>query len=367
MTEPAVRDALRIIAATGVSTRPSPVAIFARSEAQLLDAISRERITGLALAAVNVGSISLSPSGHEQLLERHEHQLALDLRLEQLVEEFASVADTCGIQYRLLKGPLLAHTVYADPALRSFGDVDLLVPGVELDHTIHALRQLGFERRFLEPRRGFDSRFSKGACLERGDGSELDLHRTLAPGAYGVRLAHVDFFSRSPRIIELGGRAITGMDPELAFVHACFHAALGDHPPRLVPMRDVVECHRAGIDDETVIELAKSARCERVFQHAIQLVDTELGVHLEGAIGDWARRYRATRFDRWALRGYTSVSRSYSRQIAASFCALSSLRDRVSYAGAIAFPTRAYVRAREGGYTRRVTRGVRLIHNRGSK
>jgi Uncharacterised nucleotidyltransferase len=364
MTEPAVRNALRAIAATSLSSRLTAVDPFPRGEADLLDAISRERLTGFALTAVQSGSITLSPSACEQLLERHEHQLALDLRLEQLVVEVAGVVDDCGLPYRLLKGPLLAHTVYDAAALRSFGDVDLLVRGGDLDAAIDVLRPLGFERRFLEPRRGFDGRFSKGACLERGDGRELDLHRTLAPGAFGVRLGHIDFFARTPQIIDLGGRAIAGVDPELAFVHACFHAALGDHPPRLVPIRDIVECLRAGIEDATVIDLATSARCEQVFQRAIDLVDIELGVRLEGEIPEWARSYRPTRFDRWALRGYTSASRSYSHQVAASFCALPSLRDRASYAGAIAFPNRAYVRAREGGYARRITRGMRLLHDR---
>ena len=123
------------------------------------------------------------------------------------------------------------------------------------DRAIAALRALDFERRFIEPRHGFDARFSKGACLERADDLELDLHRTLAPGAFGLRLGGAELFatraavsSRSPR------KAIAGIDRELAFVHACFHAALGDFPPRLVPLRDVVELHEAGFDGSVVMD-----------------------------------------------------------------------------------------------------------------
>ena len=102
---------------------------------------------------------------------------------------------------------------------------------------------------------------------------------------------------------------ISGIDRELAFVHACFHAALGDFPPRLVPLRDVVELHGAGFEVSAVMEVIRSARCESVLQRAVHLVDVELGIRLEGELpGSDARAYRPTRFDRWALRGYAERS-----------------------------------------------------------
>ena len=86
--------------------------------------------------------------------------------------------------------------MYADPALRSFGDVDILVGGADFDAAVGALAALGFRRRFVEPRPGFDARFSKGACLERADGLEIDLHRTLAPGPFGMLLGLTDLVGR---------------------------------------------------------------------------------------------------------------------------------------------------------------------------
>jgi hypothetical protein len=333
-------------------------------EPELLAGISRERITGLAIAAVHAGDLDLSTQSYDELLDRHEHQLALDVRLEHLLIVAAGALERHNVEFRALKGPVLAHTVYPAPELRSFGDIDLLVPGGQFDAAIAALRPFGFERRFVEPRHGFDSRFAKGSCLERGDGMEVDLHRTLAPGAFGARLAAINFFARPARDIEIGGVRLPGVDPDLAFLHACVHATLGDFPPRLVPIRDVVQCLDGGVDAAAITRLAATSRSEYVVQRAIELAETELGVTRANAVTAFARAYRPTRFDRWALDGYARVDRSYSRQLAAAFCALPSLRDRATYVVALAFPKRSYVRAREGGYARRVGHGLRLLLDR---
>jgi putative nucleotidyltransferase-like protein len=365
MTKPLNCQLLRVVAATGLLSRhqrivdkiPPEVAI------EFVHGVSRQRMTGLALAAITDRRFHLGDDALGELLRRHEAQLALDLQLERLLTNAAMVLRDRDIPYRALKGPLLAHTVYRDPALRSFGDIDLLVPSLMFDPATDVLGSLGFVRRFLEPRSGFDARFTKGACLRRSDGFEIDLHRTLAPGAFGVRVARHDFFAAPCQDLVLGAASVAGLNHDLAFVHACFHAALGDHPPRFVPIRDVAECFQLGINEDAVIAFAERMHCGAVLQRAIALVDDVLGVALAGELPTWARRYRLSAFDRWALRSYTTENRSYANQIAASFCALPSLRDRASFAASLAFPTKSYVRAREGTYVNRLGRGVRLLRD----
>jgi hypothetical protein len=364
MSDIAIARAVSAVAATSLPSRLAAVTKVQRtSEDAFLVALSKQRLAGFACAAVAAGSLEISEAAFEDLCARHVDQLMLDLRLEELLTEVAVLFERSGIPYRVLKGPVLAHTVYTDPALRSFGDIDVLVPPQRFDDATDELRTLGFERRFVEPRVGFDARFTKGACLERADGLEVDLHRTLAPGPFGVRIGRHDLFSTTAQHLDFGGIAVAGIDATTAFVHACFHAALGDMPPRLVPLRDIVECYRAGVDEATVIEIATSAHCQVVFQRAIALVNLILHVHIDGVIPSWARSHQPTAFDRWALRGYTAPNRSYSRQLAASFCALPTVHDRASYAMALAFPNRAYVRAREGSYAARLTRGARVIRD----
>jgi hypothetical protein len=356
-----VRTALRSVAAWSAQPGLSSIPAELPAEEALLAGIGQERLAGLALAAADAGALCLSASAGDELRARHEHQLALDLQLERVLVETASTLDRAGISYRALKGPLLAHVAYPDPALRSFGDVDVLVPGSSFDAAVRALAPLGFRRHFTEPRPGFDARFAKGACLARRDGMEVDLHRTLAPGAFGILLERVDLFRRPARTFRLGSHAIAGVDAETAFVHACFHAALGNHPPRLVPLRDIVQLHTTLLDAGAVVEMFTTARCESVCRRALDLVDAELGVHLEGPIPMWAARQSASRFDRWALQSYATEDRSYAGQVVASIWAIPSLRDRVAYTAALAFPSRQYARAHDRGYARRLVRGLRVM------
>ncbi len=359
MTDPSVRDVLRTIAAVSLdSDRDRRARIGVEQEPALLAEISRERLGGLAVAAVAADRLVITQAGFDDLCARHEEQLALDLRLEQVLIDAAGRLDAAGIEYRALKGPLVGQMAYEDPALRSFGDIDVLVRGPAFDAAVAELRALGFERAFLEPRAGFDARFSKGSCLERDDGIELDLHRTLAPGAFGIMLERADLFAPAPFVFRLGCHEITGLDREMAFVHACFHAALGNHPPRLVPLHDVAQLFFAGVDEALVMDLAASTRCASVFKRAFGLLADELGVHLEGPMAGWTHAHRPSRFDRWALQSYANADRSYAGQVATSLWVLPSMRDRAAYSAALVFPTRDYVRAHERAYTRRLSRGV---------
>jgi hypothetical protein len=361
MTEDALRRALCAIAAHAIDAdRVRTIEVAGGDRTALLSAIGRERLTGLAVDAATHGCLEISRSELDELLSRHEEQLALDLRLERLLCEAVEVLDGAGIPYRALKGPVLAHTTYRDPALRSFGDIDLLVRGEHFDESIAVLGRLGFRRRFVEPRRGFDARFSKGSCLERPDGLEIDLHRTLAPGAFGMMLGRADLFAPLPQIFRLGSRDITGLARPLAFVHACFHATLGDHPPRLVPLRDVAVLLEAGFDANAAIDIVAGVHCETVVRRALERVEQVLGWRATGPLAQWARTQVSSRFDRWAMRSYERQERSYAAQAAVSLWAIPSLRDRVAYATALAVPSPEYVRARQRGYRTRAKQSFRL-------
>jgi hypothetical protein len=362
MTETGARAALRAVAARSLGSRAGAPHDEVDA-ASLLDELSRQRLTGLAVEAVTSGELALGNRRVDDLYERHDEQLALDLRLERMLCDATDVLHDASIEYRALKGPVLAHTVYRDPALRSFGDVDMLVRDRDFDAAIDALRVLGFRRRFVEPRPGFDARFAKGACLERADGLELDLHRTLAPGAFGLRLARLDLFAPAPRWFAIGAAKIAGLDDDLAFVHACFHAALGDDPPRLVPLRDVAELVRSGVDVSAALDRLAGVGCAVVLQRALALVDQELQIDLTAGTERWSEMHPATRIDRWILKSYGAERRSYATQAAVSFWTMPSLRDRAAFAHALAFPSRSYVLARGRGYTRRLVESVRLARD----
>ncbi len=106
MADPRVRRALRRIAAGSSHVDDGRSGVWdAAGGAELLAAVSCERLTGLAVAAAQSGALGLSPALLDDLLGRHEDQLALDLRLERLLVETVAAFDESGIVYRALEGP----------------------------------------------------------------------------------------------------------------------------------------------------------------------------------------------------------------------------------------------------------------------
>ena len=71
----------------------------------------------------------------ELLVPLMQQQLHLEAQLRTVVE----VLESHGLDHRLLKGPALANTVYADPLQRYFHDIDLLVRAEQLADVVRVL------------------------------------------------------------------------------------------------------------------------------------------------------------------------------------------------------------------------------------
>ena len=102
---------------------------------------------------------------------QHSDAMAQALRLEQAALAASEVLESAGVRHVLLKGAALATAVYADPSLRPFGDVDLLLEPARFVDGIAALRAAGAVRWLPEVRRGFDGRFAKDVPVLFGGGA----------------------------------------------------------------------------------------------------------------------------------------------------------------------------------------------------
>ena len=336
---------------------PVPSADWARR----LDAIAMHRIAGHAVQAAAAGDLALTGSQTNELYLRHEEQLALDLHVEAMLLRCEEALANASIPTRLLKGPSIAHRFFPNPALRSFGDGDVLVRGTDMTRAIDTLTSAGFARRFGAPRRFFDSRYVKAVTLVAPDGLELDLHRAIAPGPFGVLIDPDSIFSAPHDEVTLGSRSVACLSTELALLHACVHATLGDVSPRLVALRDVVQILHSGVDEGLTIDYFSRYQCGIVAQRAVQLVSRVLGVDLVGSFAEWARAFEPTHVDEARLRAYSRSDKRYVAQAASTFWTLPSLRQRIEFAAALAFPKREYVRDRDRTYARRLTRSTTSV------
>ena len=333
--------------------------------AELLAHSRGQRLTGFLALAVRDGALCTRPDQAAQADTAHREAMGTVLVLERLLLDTADLLAGEGIAVRVLKGSSLAHLDYPAPELRSFGDVDLLVRSEQFDDAVTALARAGHRRRFPQPRPGFDRRFSKGTSFVTDAGTEIDLHRTFVMGPFGLTMKLDDLWARASTF-RVGGVQLCALGREERFLHSCFHASLGDNPPRLLALRDVAQVLLDGrLDLYLVRALAASWQADAVLARAVQLAWHAFG--LDSAVSPlaaWAMAYRPDHHERRALAAYTDPHGGYAARSAAALRAVPGVRDKAAYLRALAFPARDYVDPRHSGRVDRWRHGVTAILRR---
>jgi Uncharacterised nucleotidyltransferase len=327
-----------------------------------------QRVTGLAVGSVESGWLRLDDDQREELLVHHRAAMTWSIYVEQKLVRLADLFDEAGIRFAVLKGASVAHTVYAEPCLRSFGDVDLLVPTSDYERACALLDSNGHVRQRPEPRPHFEVRFGKASVhKDPTDDIEVDLHRTLVLGPFGL---WIDPQALLDRVIpfSLGGRQLPRLDDTGMFVNVAAHAALGWEVSRLTPLRDMAELAYFGEIDERVLdEWAQSWQVGAVLRHAANELERKLHVEISSRlqrIEHWTISPRERRL----LRAYSSGRRASGTAVA-TLVAIPSLRAKIAYLWALTVPNRGFIRARAtggsgGSYLRRWHFGWRTAGDR---
>jgi hypothetical protein len=324
-------------------------------------AVTLAGLTGLLSAAVQDGAVNLDDDRQAGVAEDNLRAQMAALRLEQRLLEVSDHLERHSIEHRVLKGSATAHLDYPSPDLRPFLDIDLLIHSRDFDRAVAAIESLGGARRFAEPRAGFAARFAKAVCVVSNDGIEVDLHRSLAEGPFGLAIAPEELFGTSEAFV-LADRKLHALGADERLIHACCHAVLGRPEPELRPQRDVAQLTLSdSVDRDRVERLSRRWRCRAVVAQAIRLSWSTLALPADDPWHEWAVGYSPDRFERRALMYYGGTpSQSYARQAIGGMLAVRGLGDKARYAFALAFPKRSYVGSRDRGYGRRLMRAVRL-------
>ncbi|HLV78961.1 MAG TPA: nucleotidyltransferase family protein [Chthonomonadaceae bacterium] len=186
------------------------------------------------------------------------------------------------IRALVLKGVGLALTIYADPALRSFADIDLLVRPEDLEAADHVARTCGFRREdggtspvfyhsehvatceedilteLLAPE--YDPRVSAETIARLGHRVPLEIHFGLfcLPSGALRRVDMEPFWERAQVVILPDGTRMRVPSPEAMLVHLAAHAA-GDLFRKLVFAVDIallLRRYAAALDWARVTALA---------------------------------------------------------------------------------------------------------------
>jgi Uncharacterised nucleotidyltransferase len=236
---------------------------------------------------------ALLPETRQLLMDRQRAQNFLTLRLTaelfRLLERFASE----NIAAMVVKGPVLAMQAYGDPAIRSYGDLDLLVRQRDIRRATELMITVGYQA--AVPLSAIDAGKIPGQYLFSKPDSKLlvELHNDLTLRYSPRRLPMEEFFARQVRV-RLDGHEAPALCVEDELVLICIHGA--KHLwERLIWVADVAALvsRQSGMDWERAAGSAQAAGAERMLHTGLCLAADLLNVQLPENVSARMREDRA--------------------------------------------------------------------------
>jgi hypothetical protein len=165
-----------------------------------------------------------------------------------------------GVRVAALKGLHLAAAVYEHPALRKLSDLDLLVPGDQLEAARAALLVDGYQ-----PYGADDPTLHHVAPLVKKGAAPIELHRDICPDPNPFRIAVEPLWERMVPITVAGQPAL-GLCAEDLLLHLCVHMVFNHRC--LVPLRNVFDVaavleHGGGVRWDRLETEARATGTER--------------------------------------------------------------------------------------------------------
>jgi hypothetical protein len=198
------------------------------------------------------------PATRQVLVERQRAQIFITLRMNaelfRLLDRFASAE----IGALVVKGPVLAVQAYGDSAMRSYGDLDLLVRQRDIRRATELMIADGY--RAAVPLRAIDAGKIPGQYLFSNPDSKLlvELHNDFTLRYFPRRLPIEEFFARQIRV-RLDAHEVPAPSVEDELVLICIHGAK-HFWERLMWIADVAALvlRQSTIDWERVAELTNA-------------------------------------------------------------------------------------------------------------
>jgi hypothetical protein len=185
------------------------------------------------------GSRDVQPAVSDALEATYHRALFTHQKVLATLRQVAPVLDSLGVPWLVMKGPILAETIYPRPDLRGYTDLDLLVPGARLGRVIQALEESGGS--VVDHNWALLTRQSAGEVhLVMNTDTIVDLHWDVVNDAAQRRafaLHSEQLFERTRRVALPGCMAPT-LDAADTLIHLGLHACLSG-ADRLVWLKDL--------------------------------------------------------------------------------------------------------------------------------
>jgi Uncharacterised nucleotidyltransferase len=229
--------------------------------------------------------VDIVPRGIKQTLaERQRGQIFSSLKMTaelfRILEQFTSE----GIGTVFIKGPVLAVQAYGDPAMRSYGDLDLLVRQQDIRRATELMIAAGYAA--AVPLRAIDAGKIPGQYLFSKPDSNLlvELHNDCTLRYFPRRLPLEEFFARQIRV-PLDAHEAPALSVEDELVLICIHGSK-HFWERLMWIADVAALvsRQAGIDWQRVADSARAVGAERMLHAGLRLASDLLKTQLPGKV-----------------------------------------------------------------------------------
>jgi len=220
----------------------------------------------------------------QTLVNRQRSRIFLTLRLTAELFCILDRFNLAGIGALVVKGPVLAVQAYGDPAMRSFGDLDLLVRQRDIRRATELMIGAGYVPSVSL--RAIDAGKIPGQYLFSKPDSKLlvELHNDCTLRYFPRRLPLEEFFARQI-LVSLDSRETPALSVEDELVLICIHGAK-HFWERLMWIADVAALisRQTGIDWARAAHSAKAVGAERMLHTGLRLAVDLLKAQLPGKV-----------------------------------------------------------------------------------
>ena len=227
----------------------------------------------VASALRRARDLQLPPLLRDELRAHHRNQAVSTIALAAELFRILELFESARIEAAVVKGPVLSVRAFGDPAVRHYGDVDLLLRHSDVQRASEIVTGAGFVPRVSAsdiaagrtPGQYFFRRGESGAVIE------LHTERTLR---YFPRPLPIEDFFRRKTAITLDGRRVPALSAEDEFVLISIHGA--KHLwERLVWVSDIAATvhRRPALDWGRIRQSASAVGAERMIRVALLLAE----------------------------------------------------------------------------------------------
>jgi hypothetical protein len=167
----------------------------------------------------------VSEETRHQLIRLYSANVIRSQKAIKCLQRIVDVLDQNKIEYMAFKGPELSETVYGDPHLRSFLDIDLLVPRQKAIDAVNGLIAAGFEPGIILSQERLPTYVRWEHFLPLVDhvtGTHVELHWEFT-GYYAAK--PVEMPSIMTERASLLGQEVCVPRAEIYLVYLCLHGA----------------------------------------------------------------------------------------------------------------------------------------------